>query len=167
MEVGPFAALQYILDNKGMINTEDSYPYYSVTIFSCLFPKMCPCTFNSSSQAIGATISSYKNVTSGDEGELVTTIATISPVSVAIDATEAFQFYQSGVFIDNNCTTHSLNHAVLAVGYDQNTAGDPTLPYYIVKNSWGTDWGMNGYIWMARNQNNMCGIATQASYVYI
>jgi len=54
-----------------------------------------------------------------------------------------------------------LNHAVILVGYDTDLNGNQ---YYILRNSWGTSWGMSGYMQFARNNNNMCGIATDAIY---
>lgn len=76
-------------------------------------------------------------------------------------------FYRDGIFVDETCQNgeDSLNHGVLAVGYGRNTTLDgKEMDYWIVKNSWGPSWGMNGYILMARNQDNMCGVSTAASY---
>ena len=53
-----------------------------------------------------------------------------------------------------------VNHAVLAVGYGTSSEqGD----YWTIKNSWGTDWGNDGYFMMQRG-TNMCGVADCASY---
>jgi len=78
------------------------------------------------------------------------------PVSVAIEAdTYVFQTYSSGVITSSSCGTQ-LDHAVAAVGYDSTAI----TPYYIVRNSWGSGWGMGGYvnIGMTSSGNGICGI---------
>ena len=67
-----------------------------------------------------------------------------------------------GIYCSNTCQQEQLNHAMMVVGYgtDEKTKMD----YWLVKNSWGVKWGEDGYIRMCRNENNNCGIATQALY---
>jgi cathepsin L len=142
-------AFKYIIANGG-IDTEASYPYQQTTSYVCKY----------SVANKGATIRSYKTVTSGSEAALQNAVA-YRPVSVAIDASlYSFQLYTGGYYYDAKCSSTALNHGVLAVGYGSGTSG----AYWIVKNSWGTGWGDQGYVYMARNKSNNCGIATQASF---
>jgi len=143
-------AFQYIKANQG-IDTEDSYKY-TAQDGKCKFTK----------ENVGATCTGFTDLPSGDEDALTAAIATIGPISVAIDASQdSFQFYSSGIYSDENCSSEELDHGVTAVGYGTQGQGQD---FFIVKNSWGTSWGDQGYIMMARNQDNMCGIATMASY---
>uniref|UniRef100_H2ZK36 Cathepsin L.1 n=1 Tax=Ciona savignyi TaxID=51511 RepID=H2ZK36_CIOSA len=135
----------------GGIDTEASYPYEA---------KGGPCRFNPAN--IGATLVGCVDVTTGSESALEDAVASIGPVSVAIDASHlSFQLYESGVYYEQECSTTLLDHGVLVVGYGAADGKE----YWIVKNSWGADWaGLNGYILMSKNMQNNCGIATKASY---
>jgi len=145
-------AFQYIIKNGG-IDTEASYPYQGVD---------GTCKYNAANS--GATISSYQDVTSGSETALATAVLQ-QPVSVAIDASHSsFQLYVSGVYYDFLCSSTRLDHGVLAVGFGVYHGSIETRNYWIVKNSWGTSWGMTGYIYMSKDRHNNCGIATTASY---
>jgi len=144
-------AFKFIIKNHGL-TTESNYPYQG-TDSTCKTGK-------ESSHA--AKITSYEDVPANSESALLKAVAN-QPVSVAIDASGSdFQFYSSGVFT-GECGTE-LDHGVTAVGYGE--ASDGTK-YWLVKNSWGTSWGENGYIRMQRNVDTvegLCGIAMEASY---
>jgi cathepsin L len=143
-------AFQYVISNNG-IDTESSYPYTATGPNQCQF----------SASNVGATIQNYQDVASGSESALQQAVGTVGPVSVAIDAShDSFQFYSGGVYNEPACSSTQLDHGVLSVGYGNYQGTD----YWLVKNSWGASWGLNGYIMMSRNQNNQCGIATSASY---
>ncbi|XP_059163603.1 procathepsin L-like [Physella acuta] len=143
-------SFQYVIANNG-IATQASYPYVS---------KESNCTF--STATVGARITAYKKVALANESALTQAVATVGPVSVGIDASlGSFRYYGGGVYDNTTCSSSRLTHAVLVVGYGTNDAGKD---YWIVKNSWGTSWGLSGYILMSRNKNNQCGIATLASY---
>uniref|UniRef100_A0A1I7VBE2 Cathepsin L-like n=1 Tax=Loa loa TaxID=7209 RepID=A0A1I7VBE2_LOALO len=102
----------------------------------------------------------FSEIEPGDELALKHAVAEQGPVVVAISASKrSFRFYKNGVYYDPNWG--EIDHAVLVVGYGTHqTYGD----YWIVKNSWGTGWGDNGYFYMARNRGNMCGISSVASF---
>ncbi|KAK6620832.1 hypothetical protein RUM43_011128 [Polyplax serrata] len=137
----------YILSNKGL-NNETVYPYEG---------KDGKCRYKPEQSIV--TMKDYVKVTPFDENELKLAVAT-GPVSASFNTNpDSFKMYKSGIYEDVECNANSLNHAMAVVGYgvDYKT----NKQYWLVKNSWGTDWGMDGYIKMARNAGNMCGIATR------
>jgi len=147
----PDNAFEYIKDNDG-IDTESSYPYTDIEKQECKFKQ----------STVGAEDKGRVNLGSGDEDALKVAVATQGPISVGIDALHrSFKMYSSGVYDEKDCSSERLDHAVLVVGYGTDPVhGD----YWLVKNSWGTGWGEDGYIRMSRNKNNQCGIASDASY---
>ncbi|KAG8256919.1 hypothetical protein J6590_059870 [Homalodisca vitripennis] len=140
----------YIQTNNG-IDTEASYPYEA---------KQKTCRYNPKNK--GATDNGFVAIQSFSEPDLQKAVATVGPISVAIDGSHTtFKHYKSGVYKQAGCSTMVVGQAVLAVGYGSVKKGGD---YWLVKNSWGTGWGMNGYVMIARNDNNMCGIASMAGY---
>ncbi|CDP13261.1 unnamed protein product [Coffea canephora] len=142
------------IKKSGGITTERLYPY-KARDGSCDSSKM---------NAPAVTIDGHEMVPANDENALMKAVAN-QPVSVAIDASGSdMQFYSEGVYTGDSCG-NELDHGVAVVGYG--TALDGTK-YWIVKNSWGTGWGEQGYIRMQRGvdaaEGGVCGIAMEASY---
>jgi len=125
------------------METEEEYPYSS-------YASTCWDSYDGPVK-----VNSYKNVAHNSQDQLLAAIAN-GPVSVTIDAGGyVFQHYIKGIIEDISCGT-GLDHAVTAVGYgDENGS-----KYYIVKNSWGADWGENGYVRIGMNGDGtgICGI---------
>jgi len=153
----PRWVFQYAIDNGGA-DSEANYPYSATDGHKCLYNK----------SASVAHFKAYVNLTSGDEMALTTASSIMPGVSVCIDASHSgFSFYKTGVYKDAACLkdVDNLDHAVLVAGYGYDA--DSKMDYYWVKNSWGLNWGDNGYIKMFRDTNgdtNNCGIATVAAY---
>ncbi|KAH8373300.1 hypothetical protein KR200_001435 [Drosophila serrata] len=132
----------------------ESYPSYE--------PKTDNCRYISRSSKRGA--KSYFTLKFGDEKELAEVVYNIGPVAISINHLyQEFEEYGGGVLNIKNCTTDrlSLTHSMLVVGFGTDpTRGD----YWLIKNSQGTSWGEDGYLRLARNAGNMCGVASLAQY---
>lgn len=142
------AAFKYVIDNG--LCSENDYPYEAME-GQCVNCKEI------------VNISDYKDVIQNNE-EILKRVVHQQPVSVAIQANlKSFQLYSSGIYSDPSCGTQ-LDHGVLIVGYGHDLFYN--MDYWIVKNSWGPEWGDKGYIKIQRNIENssgMCGIAMQPS----
>lgn len=147
-----FRVYQWMLKHGG-VPTEDDYgPYLGQDGY-------CHVTNTS----LVAPITGYVNVTTNQPDALKLALFKHGPISVAIDAShKSFVFYSHGVYYEPKCgsTVDDLDHAVLAVGYG---IMDGQL-YWLVKNSWSTYWGNDGYVLMSAKDNN-CGVMTAPTYV--
>lgn len=148
----PSQAFEYIRYNKGIMS-EQTYPYKAYDGV---------CGFKPTEVEAQVQYGSY-NITEKDENELKQAVRNIGPVSVSFQVISGFSSYTSGVYSVDNCgtTTKDVNHAVLAVGYGHDDASG--MDYWIVKNSWGENWGDEGYFKIQRGVN-MCAIAMCNSY---
>jgi len=146
----PSQAFEYIRAIGG-INRGADYPYTG---------RDGRC--NAQPAKFAAHVTGENNITEGAENDLFDAVTNAGPVAVAFQVVSDFQSYRSGVYDSTRCKKGPMdvNHAVLAVGYA--TDASSGKPYWIVKNSWGTSFGIQGYFLMVRNKN-MCGVATCAS----
>ncbi|CAH1109597.1 unnamed protein product [Psylliodes chrysocephalus] len=138
-------AFEYVI--KHGLNSEDEYPYEA---------EDGKCRAKS-----GSVVQVKEGVSvEATESALRDAVGTVGPVSIAIYA-DPFQLYNDGIFDKTTCYNDRdlLDHGVLVVAYGTENG----TQYWDVKNSWGEDWGMNGYLRVARNKK-MCGIGLYNAY---
>ncbi|XP_002049704.3 uncharacterized protein [Drosophila virilis] len=144
-----FNALKCIKRKRG-IDTEASYPYRGPA-GRCRFKK----------KLVGAKIRRHLQSPLGNELALAHNVAA-GPVAAVISR-DALRFYKSGVYHNTSCSK-APDYAVLIVGYGHcENYGD----YWLLKTSLGATWGEQGYLRLARNRHNICGIASRAYYPVI
>jgi len=141
-----YLADQYVI-TAGGLESEADYPYTGVN---------GRCTFNSAD--VVAKISAWKYVSQSASGEagMVSFVYTTAPLSVCVDAS-TWQYYNGGVL---KVCGDDIDHCVQITGFTQVSGID----VWNVRNSWGTDWGNNGYIYVERGKN-LCAIAEVATTV--
>jgi KDEL-tailed cysteine endopeptidase len=145
-------AFRFVIQNGGLA-TEADYPYMGYYYGGCNADKAANRVAN---------INGFENVPPYNENTLMNAVAN-QPIAVGMEAEGyEFQFYSSGVY-SGSCGTN-LNHGVTIVGYGVDNYG---TKYWLVKNSWGTGWGEQGYVRMLRDVpygGGLCGITLEASY---
>jgi len=126
------------------VDSEESYPYTGQCTHVCHFNKT----------GATATSTGYEASSGQNEESILINWLKYGPVVVEVNSnTLAFKGYMGGVLDDPDCTGKLLDHVLLLVGYGTETGKD----YWILRNSWGPNWGENGYIRIIRDKN-MCGI---------
>ena len=143
---------KYVIDNG--LCSENDYSYKAERDFC-----------HSSLCKIKVKVRDYSDIESNNELLLKKAVSK-QPVSVAIQANlSSFHYYKSGIYQDDDCGDQ-LDHGVLIVGYGHDLFHG--LDYWIVKNSWSSQWGEGGYVRILRNydksDSGMCGIAVQPSF---
>ena len=149
---GGLMDLAFMYAEKHPLETEQDYPYKPSTgLFACKYDK----------SKGKVKVTTYKDVPRSSADQLKAAL-NVAPVSVGIQADQpVFHHYTGGIINSSSCGT-SIDHGVLAVGYGKDA--ETNQEYYIVKNSWGADWGENGFVRIAiQDGSGICGIQLQAS----
>ena len=145
------SALKYIVETKNIV-FDSSYPYTN---------KEGKCrndiiTNEHNYPIFDLNPSSWAFISGENSDYLANILRMFGPVSVAIEVKDNLFFYSKGIYDDITCTREGVNHAVLLVGYGHDEIVHKD--YWIIKNSWGSDWGERGYLRILKNDLNLCGI---------
>ncbi|XP_037709997.1 procathepsin L isoform X2 [Drosophila subpulchrella] len=136
------------LQSTGGIMRDDDYKYVA---------KKGHCQFVPDLSVVNVT--SWAILPVHDEQAIQAAVTHIGPVAISINATpKTFQLYSDGIYDDALCSSASVNHAMLVVGFGKD--------YWILKNWWGDRWGESGFM-RIRKGVNMCGIANYAAYAVV
>ncbi|KAH8336350.1 hypothetical protein KR059_003794 [Drosophila kikkawai] len=144
-------ALNYTRDNG--ISAWESYSPYK--------PQNEPCDYKPKSNQISPR--GYV-ILKPDEKEMAEVVYNIGPVTISLDHLYSeFYEYSRGVLSIPKCRNKRifLKHSMLVVGFGTDPEGGD---YWLIKNSFGKNWGEDGYVRLARNADNMCGVASLAQY---
>jgi len=145
----PPTAYQFVMSEGGM-EDESDYPYTG---------QDGTCNFQQN--LVKVTITNWQYATqNSDETTMQNNLVAWGPLSICVDA-EPWQDYTGGVLMASDCS-NQLDHCVQLVGYDMTQS----TPFWIVRNSWGADWGENGYIRLQYGQDT-CGCADEATSAII
>ena len=163
--------LDYVKDHEIALNS--SYPYTG-SAGSC----------KKSAKKSDVKVTAIQTVTAQNETALINQL-NIGPVIASVDASQTiFINYSTGIINSLACKMNDNNHWVLIVGYgstdSQSDISETATDYYVIRNSWGTDWGLtgqttadgfdaSGYGYIARNGDGegICGIQMELSYPVI
>ncbi|KAG5683874.1 hypothetical protein PVAND_013135 [Polypedilum vanderplanki] len=146
-------AYEYLI--KTGINAENIYPYRGKGKYNCNF---------NSSLSLGKVYDFVEIERKNETALMYALYHAGGPIAVAIDASDpAFQNYQSGIYDFPECVNEP-NHAALLIGYGFDYSFTPPAAYWLLKNSWGVEWGEKGFFRISKDANNLCNIATDASY---
>ncbi|TRY89036.1 hypothetical protein DNTS_022159 [Danionella cerebrum] len=147
----PVGTLIWLSQTRLKLVSEAEYPFKGVDGMCQIFPQ---------AHAGVALRNSSTYDFSGQEEAMKNALVQWGPLVVIVDAV-SWQDYMGGI-IQHHCSSHRANHAVLIIGYD--TTGE--VPYWIVRNSWGTSWGDGGYVYVKLG-SDMCGIAESVTAVTV
>ncbi|XP_072440378.1 cathepsin O isoform X2 [Chiloscyllium punctatum] len=147
----PINALMWLNQSKAKLVKESEYPFSAKTGMCHYFSK----------STFGVVIKDYKAYNFRyNEDVMMEKLLEWGPLVVVVDAV-SWQDYLGGI-IQHHCSQGKSNHAVVITGYD--TTGD--IPYWIVRNSWGTTWGIDGYVYIKMGRN-ICGIADSVAVAFV